>query len=104
MGGDHPRKLLSGDDFKEWRLEIEMWSEGTNVKPEKQGPVVACCVQDSKAKDKVLRLDKTKLKTSGGLKVVLDALAEHYSLDATQAMFMGIENLEQSCSCMLRAR
>lgn len=95
MGGDQPRKLVNGADFREWRLEVEMWALGTSVKVEKQGPVVACRVMDKKAKDHVLRLDKPELAKDGGLKIILDALAAHYKQDSTQLVFLAIENIEQ---------
>ena len=95
MGGDQPRKLVDDADFREWRLEFEMWAIGTSVKVEKQGPFVACRVTDKKAKDHVLRLDKTELAKDGGLKIILDYLAGHYKQDNTQLVFLAIENIEQ---------
>lgn len=72
-----------------------MWALRRSVVAAKQTAVIACHVDDrkSKAKGMLMRLDKTKLSSDGGLTIVLDALAEHYKLDATLTMFLAIEAL-----------
>ena len=40
MGGDRPRQLEDGADFRERTLEVEMKNEGTSIKEERRGPLM----------------------------------------------------------------
>lgn len=95
MGGDHPPHINNGAEFRQWRLEVDMWALGTGILAAKRAPVCIGRIMDKKAKDTVLRLDKTELVKDTGLKFLLDALATHYKEDITQVTFIAIDQLEK---------
>ena len=39
MGGDRPSRLEDGIDYRKWRLEIDLWQNGTGVAKPKRAPV-----------------------------------------------------------------
>lgn len=95
MGGDQPPQITDGSQFRQWRLEVDMWALGTGIPRPKQAPVCIGRIMDQKAKDTVLRLDKTELVKVTGLTFLLDALAAHYKEDTTQVTFIAIDRLEK---------
>ena len=98
MSNDKPPKLLEGNEFLQWKREVEMWKLATTVPAAKQAPRVILSIIDKKARDFSTRLDKTKLVAaagdSDGLSYLLAELAKYFSKDRVQTVFIAIENLE----------
>ena len=95
MTGDVPPKLFEGMDYLKWKREINIWRDGTSVKPEKQASVAILRIMDHKARDFATRLDREKLKVATGIDYVIKELDEFFEEDGTQNVFLAIENLEK---------
>lgn len=95
MGGDYPPVLTCAADFRSWKLEVEMWVLGTGIDKKKQAAVCIGRIKDRNARDRMLRLDKTKLGAESGMTFLLTEMSAFYKEDETQSVFLAIDHFEK---------
>ena len=73
-------------DFDQWCFEVDMWKLVTELKPEKQGPVVFLSLSP-KIRQARLALSKDDLKKDDGPGKLIAKLCELYGVSNEQATF-----------------
>ena len=79
-------------DFDRWCFEVDMWKLVTDLKPEKQGPMVFLSLSP-KIQQACSALSKNELKKDNGLDKLITKLCELYGVSNEQATFSAYENL-----------
>ena len=95
MRGDRPPRLEAGMDYRKWRLESDMWQNGTGVAKPKRAPVAIMQILQVTARDFAMRLKKDELMKDAGMDYLLKELDAHFEVDTTQSVFLAIEEIEQ---------
>ena len=87
---------LSEDaDFDQWHFEVDMWKLVTELKPEKQGPMVFLSLSPN-FQQACSALSKDELKKDDGLDKHIAKLRELYGVSNEQATFSAYEKFETS--------
>ncbi len=85
--------------YERYKAEIEIWSDATELKPEKQGSVVALSLPEedqSQIRDKVFTdLTKAELGSATGLQKLLDYLDKHFGKDDLSDTFEKYDEFEK---------
>ena len=80
-------------DFDQWCFEVDMWKLVTDLKPEKQGPMVFLSLSP-KIRQACSALSKDELKKDDGLDKLITKLRELYGVSNEQATFSAYEKFE----------
>ena len=80
-------------DFDQWCFEVDMWKLVTDLKPEKQGPMVFLSLSP-KIRQACSALSKDELKKDDGLDKLITELRELYGVSNEQATFSAYEKFE----------
>ena len=80
-------------DFDQWCFEADMWKLVTDLKPEKQGPMVFLSLSP-KIRQACSALSKDELKKDDGLDKFIAKLCELYGVSNEQAPFSAYEKSE----------
>ena len=78
------------EPYANWKLLIELWSESTDYTPVQQGPILVLNLTGD-ARDAALSITKERLKSSDGLKLIMEKLDTLYAKDATQLAFLAFD-------------
>ena len=92
MDSKHPPVIHNSTDFPQWKEDITLWIEGTDIPQERHGIVAAMHCEDE-AKNLVRSLDKSKLKGPDGIKFLCAAMAKEFGLAEEQSLFAKYNNL-----------
>ena len=79
--------------WKNYRTEVEMWSELTKLVPEKKGPAL-CISLTGKAKEIVQDMPMETVKAADGLDKMIDELEKVFKTDDNQAAYLAYQEFE----------
>ena len=71
-----------GDEYIEWKTDVEVWQAYTDTAKAKQGPAIYLCLR-GKARDAVRGLDVKDIATEDGVKSIIDKLDGIFQKDET---------------------
>ena len=82
----NPPMLENSTSFESWEKSLQLWQLVTDLKPTQQGPAIVLSLK-GKAKDAVLELDITDIKSENGVSKVLEKLGQIYKKDTIDSAY-----------------
>ena len=79
--------------WKNYKMEVDMWSELTKLTPEKKGPALWISLT-GKAKEVVQDMAKEDIKAADGLTKMMDQLDKIFKIDDNQAAYISYQEFE----------
>ena len=79
--------------WKNYRMEVEMWSELTKLVPEKKGPALWISLT-GKAKEIIQDMPMDTVKAADGLDKMIDELDKVFKIDDNQAAYLAYQEFE----------
>ena len=86
----NPPVLSDDKDYAEWKRELEMWEECTELAVEKRGPALYLALQ-GRAREAVRNMTATQLKVAGGVKIITDKLGPVLDLNPNTKVFLAFK-------------
>lgn len=93
MGGDTPPELTPSCSYNQWKRDVRIWQLGTSVGETKQA-ARAILRMTGKVREYASRVPVDELKKVNGLEILITELDKYFKKDATQEVFLAIEELE----------
>ena len=93
MGGDNPPELTPSTSYNQWKRDVRIWQLGTSVTETKQA-ARAILRMTGKVREYASRISVDELKKEEGLDLLILELDKYFKKDATQEVFLAIEELE----------
>ena len=90
-----PPAFAEGQDYNDWKLDIELWQEFTSLEKKKQGTAFLLELEPGKVKDAVRSLGKEVLVAEDGMNQIITHLDKIYKEDAAQLSYRVYSKFEK---------
>ena len=82
-----PPAFEEGDNYVDWKLDIDLWQEFTTIEKKKQGTALLLELKEGKVKNAVRSLGKTVLTAEDGMTKIIEQLDKIYEEDTAQVSY-----------------
>ena len=90
-----PPAYYDGENYSDWKLDIDLWQEFTSLEKKKQGTAFLLELKPGKVKDAVRSLGKEVLVAENGLTQIINQLDKIYQEDAAQLSYRVYSKFEK---------
>ena len=90
-----PPAYTDGENYSDWKLDIELWQEFTSLEKKKQGTAFLLELKPGKVKDAVRSLGKEILVADNGLTQIITHLDKIYQEDSAQLSYRVYSKFEK---------
>ena len=92
-----PPAYEEGQNYADWKLDIELWQEFTTLEKKKQGTALLLELKPGKVKDAVRGLGKEVLTAEDGIAKIIVHLNKIYEEDPAQICYRAYSKFEKFC-------
>ena len=90
-----PPAYCDGENYSDWKLDIDLWQEFTSLEKKKHGTAFLLELKPGKVKDAVRSLGKEVLVAENGLTQIINHLDKIYQEDAAQLSYRVYSKFEK---------
>ena len=92
MSSKHPPEMSEDMSYEDYKKEIKIWSEFTELPPEKKGPAIYFSLKGKYRATVLAEVDFDQIKTRDGVTTIFDCLDRLYAKNKAESSFSAFDD------------